>query len=295
MYMVKKSFRSASCFVTLLSFALLTLTVSCAGNTPVGKDNITVSIEPLRYVMESIAGDRYNINVLTPAGASPETYQLTPQQLTQLRESRMYVRMDTLGFESNQLNKITESIPHIFSVKASAGLTPLWKEGYGSESDSINTDPHTWTSPINMKTIAKNICEALCEMDTTNRELFSHNMKHFSEHMDSIDASVRQMLADVPTRSFLVYHPSLGYFARDYGLRQISLEHNGKSPSAERMERLVKQCREDSVRVIFLQKEYSERSVRAIAEELDAKIVVVNPLSYDWNTEILNIAKALSR
>ena len=65
--MVKKSFRSASCFVTLLSFALLTLTVSCAGNTPVGKDNITVSIEPLRYVMESIAGDRYNINVLTPA------------------------------------------------------------------------------------------------------------------------------------------------------------------------------------------------------------------------------------
>lgn len=45
--------------------------------------------------------------------------------------------------------------------------------------------------------------------------------------------------------------------------------------------------------VVFVQKEFSDRAARTIAEETGARTYVINPLSYDWETETVNIAKAL--
>ena len=149
-----------------------------------------------------------------------------------------------------------------------------------SENSSNSADPHVWMSTSNARILASNICNALCEADSANAEIYKDNLKRFDARVDSIDAAIRTELKDVSHRSFLIYHPALGYFARDYGLRQLAVEQDGKEPS-------------ENVRVVFIEKEYSGKSARRIAEHLGAKVSIINPLGYDWPTELSIISKAL--
>lgn len=66
-----------------------------------GKPVITVTLEPLRYFTEAIAGDRFTVVSMVPKGTSPETYDPTPQQLVDLARSKAYFRIGYIGFEQN--------------------------------------------------------------------------------------------------------------------------------------------------------------------------------------------------
>jgi len=280
-------------FFRLLIFVLATACgiAACTSSATDERRSITVSIAPLRYVVTQLAGDRFVVNVLTPDGASPEAYQLTPRQLTELNESQLYVRVGTLGFERTLLEQIAGNVSHLVCVEASRGIRGI-DRGHSGHSDS--GDPHTWTSPANMRIIATNVCQALAAIDTANAPTYFSNLQRFSAHLDSLDARLRQLIATAPTRAFLIYHPALAYFAESYGLRQLSVERDGKSPSADHLARLVDTCRSEGVKVVFVQKEHSGGAARSIAQEIGAQVVEINPLSEDWEGEMLRIATALS-
>ena len=110
-----------------------------------------------------------------------------------------------------------------------------------------------------------------------------------------LEAALRRRLRQAPSRTFLIYHPALGYFARTFGLRQLSVEQDGKEASPRRVAELVGQCRRDSVRVVFIQKEYSGETARRIAEATGARVAVINPLSYQWEEELEHIVEELCR
>ena len=95
-------------------------------------------------------------------------------------------------------------------------------------------------------------------------------------------------------KSFLIYHPALSYFARDYGLTQISIEEGGKEPSPAQLKALIARCKEMGVEVVFVQKEFDTRNAEVIANELRIPIVAINPLSYQWEREMRTIARMLS-
>ncbi len=278
---------------TALLLTLLSgLAAGCSRKQPADRPLVTVTIEPLRYVTEQLAGDIYDVTTLTPAGASPETYQPTPGQMVALSRSRAFIRMGTLGFERTQLEKFTSNIPHLICINASKGIPPLATD---SAAGSDSADPHAWTSPRDMKHIARNICDALCALDTAHVRTFTSRLKAFSHRMDSLEAALRRRLRQAPSRTFLIYHPALGYFARTFGLRQLSVEQDGKEASPRRVADLVGQCRRDSVRVVFIQKEYSGETARRIAEAAGARVAVINPLSYQWEEELEHIVEELCR
>lgn len=269
----------------ILFLILSILLTACTETSPTGNFHVTASIEPLRYAIESVAGQDVSVTTLTPAGGSAETYQPTPAQIADLSESDAYIRVGTLGFEQTRLRKATENMPHLFAISASAGIPALSHES--------GEDPHTWVSPISMRIIIDNIVDALCEIDTMHAAQYEARQKQMTARIDSIDHRLRTMLADAPCRTFLINHPALGYFARDYGFRQLAVEHDGKEASAERIANLTRQCREEGVRVVFIQKGHSGRGAESIAREIGAKVVEINPLAYDWEAEILKIASAL--
>ena len=111
-----------------------------------------------------------------------------------------------------------------------------------------------------------------------------------------IDNTGKEMdtLMENADRTFLIYHPALTYFARDYGLNQISIEADGKEPSPAHLKELIQLCREEQPKIIFVQKEFDTRNAEIIARELQVNVIPINPLSYHWNEEMINIAKALS-
>jgi zinc transport system substrate-binding protein len=279
---------------TLSSLLLLCalLISACTTVRPDADEALTVSIGALTYPTRALVGDSVPLHILTPAGASPETYQPTPQQLTSLHDSRAYLRIGTLGFERTQLQRLVSELPDLPLVDTSEGL-PLIDTPDDDHHDG--GDPHTWMSVSNMKVIARNICRALCRLDSSRTTHYTRRLDRLEQHLDSLDADYRRRLAPLRGSAFLIYHPALAYLARDYGLQQLSIERDGKAPTAESLSRLLDTCRTRHVAPLFLQQEYSAQSVRLIADELHLPIVSIHPLSEQWEEEMEKIVSALEQ
>lgn len=310
------------------------LVVSCKNSNVRNKSNdsdkpiITVTIEPLRYFTEAIAGDNFTVVSMVPKGSSPETYDPTPQQLVGLAKSKAYFRIGYIGFEQIWMDKLTDNAPHLQFFDTSHGIDLIFDTSHvhnhgksdthkHDESDAAHShstdvahshnssqksdgqhpygvEPHIWSSAYNAQIIAGNILSALCAIDKANEEVYIeryNNLSHRIEHTDSLLCNM--LSASNADRSFMIYHPALSYFARDYGLHQISIEEDGKEPSPSHLKNLIDICKKEKVRVIFVQPEFDRRNAEMIAQQTGTKVVPINPLSYQWEEELLNIAQEL--
>ncbi|RXJ68006.1 hypothetical protein CRV08_09360 [Halarcobacter ebronensis] len=155
-------------------------------------------------------------------------------------------------------------------------------------------DPHTWTSPANVKIMAKNIFDALVKVDGKNKKYYETNYKTFLAEIDKTDSTIRKILLNIPKKSkFMVFHPSWGYFARDYDLVQFPIEVEGKEPKPKMLEKIIDEAKEENVKAIFAQEEFSDKSAKAIASELNIKVIKETPLSANWSENLIKMAKAI--
>lgn len=275
----------------LLCLILLLAATSCrrtdAGTRPV----LTVSIEPLRYFAEAIAGDHFTVETLVPGAASPETYSPSPQQIVALSRSRIFFRVGTLGFERTFLDKFRQNAPQVVFVDTSEGIAALpAPEGCAEGS----TDPHTWTSPEAARRIARHMRDALVRLSPADSADFDRGYRRLLARIDSVDVLVGRRLAATSAHAFLIHHPSLGYFANSYGLRQLAVEHDGKDPSAEHMRHLTEACRAAGVRCAFVQRGQTGRACRRISESLGIGVTEINVLDYDWPAMMESVAEAIA-
>ena len=276
---------------------ILTLFICCAcGYTPQQSEKpvITVTLEPLRYFTEAIAGDCFEVVSMVPKGSSPESYDPTPQQLVNLSKSQAYLRIGYIGFEQAWMKKLEANYPTMKVYDTSKGVDLIRAEGHwhGDHYHEGGVEPHIWNSTQNASVIADNIYAALCEMDADHQPEYKQRLDSLKQVIARTDADVRTLLANADS-TFLIYHPALSYFARDYGLHQISIEEGGKEPSPATLKTLIETCRREGAQVIFVQQEFDQRNAQLIADELGIEIIPINPLSHDWAEEMLRVASAL--
>ena len=276
---------------------ILTLFICCAcGHTPQQSEKpvITVTLEPLRYFTVAIAGDCFEVVSMVPKGSSPESYDPTPQQLVNLSKSQAYLRIGYIGFEQAWMKKLEANYPTMKVYDTSKGVELIREEGHhhGDHYHEGGVEPHIWNSTRNASVIADNIYAALCEMDTDHQPEYKQRLDSLKQVIARTDADVRTLLANADS-TFLIYHPALSYFARDYGLHQISIEEGGKEPSPATLKTLIETCRREGAQVIFVQQEFDQRNAQLIADELGIEIVPINPLSHDWAEEMIRVASTL--
>ncbi|MGL5938658.1 MAG: metal ABC transporter solute-binding protein, Zn/Mn family [Phocaeicola sp.] len=285
-------------FVLKASFCLV-LFIALSGcstrKSHSAKRQVMVTIEPLRYFAEAIAGDTYDIISMVPDGSSPESYDPVPQQLIDLSDCQAYIRIGYIGFEMSWMDKLVKNNPHLHVFDTSQGID-LIKDSEHKHHQNCNhpggVEPHTWSSTKNASIIANHIYEAFCTLNPSQKEFYQHRLDSVQQLIAATDQQVRSYL-DNADSTFLIYHPSLSYFARDYGLTQISIEENGKEPSPAKLKRLIKRCREARAKIIFVQQEFDIRNAEVIAREVGAKVISIDPLSYHWHEEMVKIAKSL--
>ena len=259
------------------------------------KPTITVTLEPLRYFTEAIAGDQYQVVSMVPKGSSPETYDPTPQQLVALNKSQAYFRIGHIGFEQTWMDRLASNSPQLKFFDTSEGIDLIRTAGHqhGDHYHAGGVEPHVWNSANNAIILAENIYHALCELDVSHQSYYKERLDSLKQAIQQTDQTIRELLQKAD-RTFLIYHPALSYFARDYGLKQISIEEEGKEPSPAQLKTLIETCRKENIHVIFVQQEFDIRNAQLIADELGVTIIPINPLSYDWSTEMINVAKALT-
>lgn len=268
---------------------------ACAPQQQRPERTISVSIEPLRYFVEALADQRFHVAVMVPKGASPESYDPTPRQLVDLGRSEAYLQVGHLGFERAWMERLQAGAPAMRVYDLSDGIDLIHEEEGEEHAGHVHeggVEPHIWTSTVNAAVMAEHVCEALCRLDSANAPFYCHRLDSLQQVIRQTDQAVRNLLADAD-RAFLIYHPSLSYFARDYGLEQIPIEKAGKEPSPAYLKELIDRCRTKQVRVVFVQPEFDRRHAELIAEQTQTQVCPIHPLAYDWADEMLAVARAL--
>jgi len=141
--------------------------------------------------------------------------------------------------------------------------------------------------------MVEDIYEGLAKIDPENKEYYAQNRDAYLKELDALDARILEKLEGKKERNFMVYHPSWGYFAADYNLTMISVEIEGKEPSAQNLAKLVDLAKEKQVKVIFVQPQFSTRSAQAVAKEIGGEVVAVDPLAKDYIANLDKVSDIL--
>ena len=276
---------------------LVSTIVSCqtAPKKPVEKI-VFASILPLQYFTDQIVGNLYATEVMVPPGVGPETYNPTPRQMSGLARASAYFANGYLGFEDAYVAKFQSNNPNLLIVNTSKDVDMIQAEGHhhGEEVHEKGVDPHTWSFPAGARIIAGNICEAMVKIDPANKKYFESNLGRLLSKIDSVDRVVKTILRDIPSRKFMVFHPALGYFAREYHLEQLSIEFEGKIPTPRHVQRMVEEARTQKIAYIMIQREFDVENVQIIAKETGCGIIRIDPLAYDWPTEMISLARKMA-
>ncbi len=270
-----------------LYLALLVATLTGCANETDRRPTVMVTIEPLRYFAEQIGGDRFRVVTMVPKGISPETYEPTAQQMAAMAHSELYIKAGSLGFERTWADRLEANARHLMTVDTSEGIEPV------RGSTDAYADPHTWTSPNNAIVIARNIYRAMARVSIKDTAYFRANLDSLEIKIMDTHAAISRMMDEAHHRSFVIYHPALTYFARDYNIEQLPMEVNGREPSPASLKQLIDAARQKGTKLMFVQAEYSNRNTEIVAQAIGARTVEINPLSYDWQAELMDIATAL--
>jgi zinc transport system substrate-binding protein len=272
--------------ILVLSAILLAGCTGNAGGGPADALQVTVSIPPQSTFVKRVGGEHVEVNVMVPAGASPATYEPTPAQLRALSEADAYVSI-SVPFEDAWLDRFAAANPDMTMVDTTKGIDRI-----GSPK---HPDPHIWLSPKLVKVQAQTICDALAALDPAHAENHRANLDEFLGDVDALDRDIRETLEGVERRRFMVFHPSWGYFARDYGLEMVPIEVGGQEPSAAELGRLVTLAKEQNIHVIFAQPEFSTQAAETIAQEINGEVLLISPLAEDWFQNMRRVAETLEQ
>ncbi len=237
--------------------------------------NAFVSILPLKYFVDRIGGDQVNVSVMVGPGQSPETYAPTPKQMVMLSKTKIYYRIG-VPFENAWIGKIAKTNPNMPIVDLRSGISML-KKG----------DPHIWTNPILVIKIAKTIRNSLEQIDPNNKKTYEKNYAAFKKDLKKLDNYIGKTVSPC---GFVVFHPAWGYFAHRYGLTQIALEQEGKEPGPKDIERVINTAKKQHIKLVIVQPQFSEVQAKMIANTIDAKIVILDPLVEDYLNNMRKVA-----
>jgi len=297
-----KTWINRFCVLLLLIPLLAGVATACKSPGPAGdgKLNVVVSIVPQKYFVERIGGDYVSVSVMVEPGASPATYEPKPEQLKALSSAAVYFSIG-VPFENAWLDKIAAANANMTMVDTIADIERMPMETHRhheeegeQESEHEHAegapDPHVWLSPQLVEVQSQAIYEALAELDPAHEAAYKVNMDAFLTDIDALEAEIEDTLSGLPSAKFMVFHPAWGYFARDFGLEHIPVEVGGQEPSAQELAHLIKEAREENIRVVFAQPEFSTQDAETIAQEIGGEVLLISPLAPDWLENMRTVA-----
>mgnify|MGYP003296865547 CR=1 FL=1 len=277
--------------IIFIIFAFLCLENSFADSN---KLNIFVSIMPQKYFAEQIGGEKVNVSVLVPSGTSPENFDPSPKQIIRLGSSDIYFTMG-IPFEHMFLDKLSSGKNKFIVAECDKDIPKMkGHDEHNHGHDHGEFDPHIWMSPDNAKLIASNMADTLKRTDSVNAGYYEKNLEDFCMKMDKLSSDISTMLAPHKGRTFYVYHSAYTYFAERFGLIQESIETGEKEPTPAKLRDIVKDAKEENIRIILIQPEFPAVGAARVAQAIGGRVVTSSVLEFNYPENLLKTARILS-
>lgn len=278
----------------LYAVAAAALSVSCGGGrTAAGSQTMYVTIAPLTEIITEITGGDFPVEVLVPAGASPETFEPTPKQFIALNSAQAVFAVGLLDFERALTSRIDDPSK---VVDLSRGIEPIagsCSHEHHGHRHLHGIDPHVWTSPRQLLTMAANAYEAIHALWPDSVK-YGENYRAYSERLRQLDEECAEACRRSGRSCFVIFHPALTYYARDYGIEQIAVENEGKEPSARQLGGIIERAHRNGVRSVFYQSQFPRSAVEIVASDIGAECVEIDPLAADVTDNIKRITHLIT-
>lgn len=281
----------------LFSLFLLLISSSLSASETTENRLMMTSIRPLELVLREIVGPNVSVLSLISPLQSPHTYDPTPKDLMNLEKSTVffYVSPTLDAWVVRSQLESPKTIETLAWVKNKVEISHDHHD-HGHHHDDF--DPHFWMNPLTVNEILGSLVEKLCEVFKDHCDEFKLNSNKFSTKLSQLDQEIAAELKPFKNEALLSAHPFLGYFARQYKLRQLGAVETvpGKTPTAKDIISLTKLVKKEDIKALFSEPQISIRSIEVLAEGTGLKIVQLDPQGADpkiktyrdliwWNTQ----------
>ena len=264
--------------------------VGCGGKIEDNRKTIFVTITPMQSLIEEITMGDFDVEVIVPKGASPETFEPTPKQVTSFSNAEFIFSTGLIDFEQSLVKRIdgkAELVNLSKDIELIAGSCSC-----GNHHHKHGIDPHIWTSPRALRTMVTNAHDAIIAHYPDSVK-YTEATERLLERIAELDNYCATRIEAAGVEAIMIYHPAYTYFARDYGIEQIAIENDGKEPSLRQTTALIERAKEHNIKSILRQPQYSEDKVRAIATDVGAEVITTDPLSEDILGEIKRVTEII--
>jgi len=278
-------------------FCLVCLLLVAAAQPAAAKLNAFVSILPQAYIAQRIGGDGVAVSVLVGPGQSPHSYEPTPKQVAALTGADVFFTIG-LPFEQRLLQKIASFARHVEMIDTRQGITLRPAEDHDADGHghaAAGLDPHIWLAPLLIKQLAANVCRALQQKDAAHGAVYQRNFERLAAELEALHSELSKRLAPFSGREIFVFHPALGYFTDAYKLRQVAIEMAGKEPGSRSFAAIIDRARATGVKTIFVERQFSPKSAEAVAAQIGAEVVMIDPLASDCLRNLRDIAEKIEK
>lgn len=301
--------------------ALLAAVLFAGMATAADKPLVFVSVTPQKYLLEKIAGDTVQIEVLVQPGHNPHSYDPTARQMARLAKAELLMTTG-VPFEQVWLPRISRLNPEMAIINTLEGIVeqkpdyPERKEehhGHDEHShedhdheekhghkdhdheghDHDGNDPHVWMDPIKASAQARIMVNALKVSQPEHAAIYEQNYQALAAEFKALDHEIHEALEDYEGRTFMVFHPAWGHFAARYHIEQVAIEYQGKSPSARQLVRLSEKAKAENIKVILVQEQFNQKPAERIAENIGARVVKADPLPENLPLAIRQLSQQL--
>jgi len=269
-----------------LAVCLLASTAGCTDSRVEETDTVKIiaTILPLADFVQQVGGERVDVTVMVPPGASPHVHEPTPGQMIDVSKADVYVKVGSgVEFEIAWLDKLVEQNRDMRIIDCSEGIAV------------VDGDPHIWNSPANASKMVENICAGLVSVDSPAADHYRRNLEDYNEQLAELDRYMRERFDGATERNFMMYHPSFGYLANQYDLTQIAVEHEGKSPTPQVLRDCIDIAQIHNLDYIFVGSQTSPFEAESIAEAINAETALMDPLPADYVANMRSVADAIAR
>jgi zinc transport system substrate-binding protein len=292
--MKKKRILIVIVFLLIATGVLSYLAIKDSSNNNLnGKIGVAVTIGPEVEWVNAVGGDKVSVTLMVPEGSDPHTYEPLPSQLARVSDAKMYVEIGTpLEFETNYMDKIGSTNPDMLIVNASQGIQLIPNS---AENESTTMDPHVWTDPKNAMIMVNNIYNGLVQVDPEDKAYFQKNRDQYISQLQELDKNTTKMLKEKQKTDILIYHPSFGYYAKDYNLTQVGAMINDEEPSPQRITMMVDIAKQNNITVLFNEPQYDPKFMQSIASQVGGQVLTVNDLDEHYIQNMMNVATQFSK